>query len=347
MFELGVDSCEGYGFGLRDNIYQIAHTNDCGQSLTRIPVDELYVFGQMGSLFPDVYRGGKKGEVYLSSWFPGMSYKVSFSADTGQTFRHVYVCENCNPHENNESYFTYFMSDREPGVFYIFRSRIVVDWENDYPGGEHRELCIEYYRDYGQVLEATFCHNITKDYKYEEAVCENATSLESGMVNNSSVQLQWVASADSSLVRGYHVYRNNVRITDTLVNETVYCDANLPAGEYEYYVKTYHKAGCLPDSSNRVTETVTLSSADVNSMDEITVYPNPTTGELRIEGGVSTALNNQNLRVESVQIFDVFGNNIEVYGNIPSIDITHLSAGVYFVQITTGNRTITKKVIKY
>jgi hypothetical protein len=78
----------------------------------------------------------------------------------------------------------------------------------------------------------------------------------------------------------------------------------------------------------------------------ILIYPNPTRGELRIESGVSTALNNKNLRVESVQIFDVFGNNIEVYGNIPSIDITHLPAGVYFVQITAANGVITKKVLK-
>jgi len=58
--------------------YTLLHTYDL-ITYTEIPIDEEIIGGQIGTLFPDVYRGGLQGEVYVSSWFPDYSYKVSFS----------------------------------------------------------------------------------------------------------------------------------------------------------------------------------------------------------------------------------------------------------------------------
>ncbi|MDR2927005.1 MAG: T9SS type A sorting domain-containing protein [Cytophagaceae bacterium] len=44
-------------------------------------------------------------------------------------------------------------------------------------------------------------------------------------------------------------------------------------------------------------------------------------------------------------MFDVFEKTAGLYKNTPSIDI-HLLSGIYFVQITTERRTVTKKVLK-
>jgi len=118
----------------------------------------MFVFGEVSGRFPDVYRGGRPGEVYIDSWFSDWTYKVSFSADTGRSFRHVYVSDVLPPDD-----FSYirFMSDREPGVFYIIRRSIV---ENFDPWGDHSVICIDYYRDYGETLVDTYCHDLTKDY---------------------------------------------------------------------------------------------------------------------------------------------------------------------------------------
>ena len=70
------------------------------------------------------------------------------------------------------------------------------------------------------------------------------------------------------------------------------------------------------------------------------IYPNPTTGILKIE--------NSGLRIENVTIYDVFGKiqRIENWKMENTIDISHLSAGIYFVKISTEAGEVTKKVLK-
>jgi hypothetical protein len=76
---------------------------------------------------------------------------------------------------------------------------------------------------------------------------------------------------------------------------------------------------------------------------ELQIYPNPTTGELRIESG--------ELKIENVDIFDVYGRKVSSYQLITSssnhlINISHLSAGVYFLNINTEAGQVIKKVLK-
>ena len=68
-------------------------------------------------------------------------------------------------------------------------------------------------------------------------------------------------------------------------------------------------------------------------LNAVSVYPNPTRGELRIK---------------DIRIFDMMGNKFPLRmakaGN--EIDISHLPAGIYFVQITTEKGVVTKKIVK-
>ena len=73
------------------------------------------------------------------------------------------------------------------------------------------------------------------------------------------------------------------------------------------------------------------------------VFPNPTTGKLRIENG--------ELRIENLSIFDVYGRRQKIEYRISDIgksdiNISHLQSGIYFIKIKTENQTITKKIIK-
>ena len=119
----GYQECEFLGFG--SNYSQLQYTNDCANLFTIIPIGEQYIFGQVGGVFPSMYCGALPGEVYISSWFPDWTYKVSFSANIGHTFRHIYVSEVYNSAVT--PYKPIFMSDREPGVFYIIRRYEVAD----------------------------------------------------------------------------------------------------------------------------------------------------------------------------------------------------------------------------
>ena len=416
------------------NIRLLYHTHDFFLTATEISIDEEFVFGLSHGFHPDVYRGGKEGEIYISSWFPDNTYKISFSADTGYTFRHVYVSDVYPP---GATFYPHFMSDREPGSFYIFQCYEIPD--ND-PLGWHIKICIDYYRDYGETLEATFCHDLTKEYEYEEVICEHITSLDA-TTNQNSIQLQWSNTADN--IRGYHVYRNNTRITNAMLTNTTYLDENLPNGVYKYYVRAYYESGCVSDSSNHIIERIgdetcepvddliaekindnsilltwsepesdlqiekynvfrnnielanhvtTTSYLDENlpsssyeyyviahytngcvsdssnhvkemvgvgivetdNYPSLRVYPNPTTGELIVEG--KDAINRvSTMTITNIEIFDVFGrtrHHVET-DNYPSlqstirINISHLPTGVYFMQITTDKNVIIKKIIKY
>jgi hypothetical protein len=76
------------------------------------------------------------------------------------------------------------------------------------------------------------------------------------------------------------------------------------------------------------------------SITQIKVYPNPTNGRLTIE--------NEKLTVENVEVYDVVGRVVQTFpvsamSNETSIDISHLSAGIYFLQVGKEKVKVVKK----
>ena len=91
--------------------------------------------------------------------------------------------------------------------------------------------------------------------------------------------------------------------------------------------------------------TVTLKTAisEQNLSSKIEIYPNPANGELRIENG--------ELRMDKIEIFDVYGRKLSSHHLISTsshhlINISHLSAGVYVVRISTEEGVVMKKIVK-
>ena len=84
-----------------------------------------------------------------------------------------------------------------------------------------------------------------------------------------------------------------------------------------------------------------LLSLSENEKSEITIKPNPTTGQLTIESG--------KLKIEHVEIYDVYGRNIVncQLSIVNSIDVSHLANGMYFIKIITedGSQQM-KKFVK-
>jgi len=77
--------------------------------------------------------------------------------------------------------------------------------------------------------------------------------------------------------------------------------------------------------------------------ENITLVPNPTTGELQVTS--------YELRITSVDVYDIYGkkqlsNHLITPSSHHKIDISYLSAGIYFVKITTEQGEVVKKVIK-
>ena len=89
-------------------------------------------------------------------------------------------------------------------------------------------------------------------------------------------------------------------------------------------------------------EKLKLSSIHIPK-NTISVYPNPTTGELRVTG--------YELQVTGIEVFDIFGRNLTPLTSYltphTSIDISNLPRGVYIIKIyNTNNSFETFKIIK-
>jgi len=95
--------------------------------------------------------------------------------------------------------------------------------------------------------------------------------------------------------------------------------------------------------SNFCSANILLTSVNenVSADDELTVYPNPTSGKFRIE--------NSEYRIQEIGIYNVLGKEIyksSVISHQSSvIDISSQLSGIYFLQIKTEQRIANKKVI--
>jgi len=90
-----------------------------------------------------------------------------------------------------------------------------------------------------------------------------------------------------------------------------------------------------------VTVNFLVNIAEIQSTNFIQVYPNPTTGELKIENG--------ELKIIGVEVFDVYGRKCLVScvtRHENHFDISDLPNGICFVKITTENGVVVKKVVK-
>jgi len=329
--ELGWDEEEVFAVGTISS-YQgiLTHTNDFNVTYTLTPIDSQFVFGQIWGRFPDVYRGGLPGEVYVSSMFPynnqynpDVKYKVSFSADTGHTFRHVYESKFLDPNGP----FPIFMSDREPGVFYIVKSYQVEDFN---PWGHHTKVCIEYYRDYGETLVGIYCHDLHKNYG---KTCEAVNDLVSEKCGNSCVLLSWSEPESSLPVIEYQIYRNEEFLTS--ITTTSFLDDNLEVGEYAYYVIAHYEMGCVADSSNHVTENITVGVKEINDLEGVKVYPNPAFSAVTIETN----------DFSKVEIYNIFGQLLQT-AKTRVVDVSTFNAGVYFFKIfDTAWNNVSKRVV--
>jgi len=99
--------------------------------------------------------------------------------------------------------------------------------------------------------------------------------------------------------------------------------------EEDIYYKTLQSVhGC--DSVIELRLTVSVGIVETNNYPSLPkIYPNPTTGKLKIESG--------ELKMGNVELYDIYGKKqLSIFNfqfSIDEIDISHLSAGIYFLRI--------------
>ena len=107
--------------------------------------------------------------------------------------------------------------------------------------------------------------------------------------------------------------------------------------EYLDYSYNYIDDVVLDMNSNQRMEE-SVNGMDVNSvLENIEVYPNPTTGNLYIDA----------MGIQKVECYNQMGQLVRVYDNVENtIDLNNLSEGVYMLRITVPQGVTMRKVVK-
>jgi len=201
---------------------------------------------------------------------------------------------------------------------------------------------------YTYKVNAEYEHCGNSEFSNEETVtvfvpqfCEPPVEL-TGESGDFFVTLQWKKPENiDGILLGYNIYRDSVKVNNELVTELEYRDEGLKEDtEYRYQLSAVYEH-CVSD----LTDVFIITTIHVDGIEnylskEIVIYPNPTNGLLTIENG--------QLKIEKVEIFDVFGRKVETWraASLQSYDITLFPAGVFFIKIETEKGVVTKKIIK-
>ena len=107
----------------------------------------------------------------------------------------------------------------------------------------------------------------------------------------------------------------------------------------------------IQESGNQLTFHVHFFDAGVEEYqlaDKLRIYPNPATDVVNVQ----CTMNNGQVEVQSVEVFDVYGKLVTVVGaNNYSplqtrINVSDLASGIYFVRVTTDAGAVTKRFVK-
>ena len=212
---------------------------------------------------------------------------------------------------------------------YTRRRDAAIGLKNLLDGSTYNTKRIVILGDFNDYLEGTICNscggvspykNFIDDFYNYKGITSNLSTVDHIIISNELFDNY----IDNSVFREYSA-------TQTIPN---------------YYSTT---SDHIPTSVTfRLTDD--LNVADLPETASFRIYPNPTTGELRMENG--------EWRMESIEIYDVYGRKLYEHNNsyglmvLRSYDLTtdgvvlnisHLPAGIYFLRV--NGRTV--KVVKY
>ena len=172
--------------------------------------------------------------------------------------------------------------------------------------------------------------------------CETPTNVHTESIDHNSAVISWTQPG-SNAVSWKLDYKKAAAATWTSVDNIStpsYTLSNLePATEYVVRVA----ANCSGNNSSEFssdysfTTTTGLNDYVMNT----TIWPNPTTGQFRIE--------NSELRIETVEVYDVYGKlikTVKVEDHQVVMDLSGNAAGVYFARIYTDKGMVTKQIVK-
>ncbi len=127
--------------------------------------------------------------------------------------------------------------------------------------------------------------------------------------------------------------------------------------EFNTYTSNFINQGIAEDVGNPTSYNLVFIAMDISEIvdlcesgslglidskiQKLKIYPNPSNGIVYLE-------NNSNNKIDSVIVYSINGSKVFelVQNNIQSINLNHLTAGLYFIKTTSNDNTFINKLIK-
>lgn len=159
-----------------------------------------------------------------------------------------------------------------------------------------------------------------------------------GFSNGKTNILKWL-TADEMDHKGFEIERKD---GDGNWAKLGFISAHGAGKEYQFedfkphFISYYRLRQISNDGEIVYSKIITIEQ---NNKRELLVYPNPTSGKIKIETSLE--------QVESVKIINNLGQtvlNSKVFNN--EMDISHLNKGIYYLQIVMNNAVWVKQIVK-
>lgn len=163
----------------------------------------------------------------------------------------------------------------------------------------------------------------TLTFKYKRVF--NGNSTLKVMVNGAQVGADITVSSDTALT-----HTATVNVSADAVIELVNSGNRIVIDDITWT--------CFEGAARSAVTVKSKSNGSVENVSDVTLYPNPNNGQFQISLNAETA---------DVMVFDALGKVVlnKKVSNNEMIDLGAAERGVYLVNITTANNTISKKVI--
>ena len=179
-----------------------------------------------------------------------------------------------------------------------------------------------------------------KTFITTEETCAAPTNVTASNITNTTAEISWTQQGDvTSWDVNYRVAGATSWYSATTTTNPYMLSGLTESTTYEVQVIAHCTNGVTSDPS----ATITLTTVGINDyeLNNVVVYPNPTTGMIQIQNSES--------RIENVEVYDAYGkmlNAVTVNDNATSLDLSGYASGTYFVKIMTENGVVTKRVVK-
>jgi hypothetical protein len=153
--------------------------------------------------------------------------------------------------------------------------------------------------------------------------------------NPKQVRLVW--DKVTMPVRGYNIYRNNMKLNYDFLTTPLYEDI--------YFMSTdicYQVTAIYPELESGFSNEVCIKDVGIKEIipfSAVKIIPNPSDGNINIETGLSTSYHLAIYTMQGIKIFEKesFTDGI--------LDLSHLPKGMYILKIMTKDDSVAKKVV--